>query len=262
MWLETAKMAPELTRNSLGGGLLGDLLRRMADAQEALDGGGLQAPYYKLLTLSSHYNTQLGVLSALAAGAPPESRPDHPWRHAIPALASVLAFELHRGADGAYAVRAVFQDGPSAAYQAMPLPCAARGDAAEALAGRGACSLDAFRALAGPQALNTSADWCEACANSQVSACQLGALQRQLAEAGLEPGSGGGRTAPRVSPGMVAVWCVVSVAAAAVLAVGAALLIGRRRRRPSKDAVLMGSAEGAVSPSPPLAADEPRGVLV
>lgn len=36
MWLETAKMAPELTDNLLGGGLLGDMLSRMAAAEEAM----------------------------------------------------------------------------------------------------------------------------------------------------------------------------------------------------------------------------------
>lgn len=39
MWLETAKMAPELTGNLLGGALLGDVLARMAAAQEATSGG-------------------------------------------------------------------------------------------------------------------------------------------------------------------------------------------------------------------------------
>lgn len=35
MWLETAKMRPELTGNLLGGGLLGDMIIRLTAAQAA-----------------------------------------------------------------------------------------------------------------------------------------------------------------------------------------------------------------------------------
>eukprot|EP00775_Hariotina_reticulata_P004333 gene4333-4586_t len=39
MWLETAKMSPSLASNLLGGGLLGDLLNRMAAAEAAVAAG-------------------------------------------------------------------------------------------------------------------------------------------------------------------------------------------------------------------------------
>lgn len=55
------------------------------------------------------------------------------------------------------------QDGAGKPYTTIPLPCASAGDSAEALAGPGACTLDAFRALAQPLAFNSTADWCAGC---------------------------------------------------------------------------------------------------
>lgn len=85
--------------------------------------------YYRLLTVSSHYNTQLGLLSALQSGA--KQQTDYLWKKKIPALAAVLVFELHADPNavaaaaggkakdswGGFAVRAVFQDGPKATYK-------------------------------------------------------------------------------------------------------------------------------------------------
>jgi hypothetical protein len=210
--------------------------------------------YYRLLTVSGHYNTQLGLLSALFADQ--ASTPDHTWTKKIPSLAAVLVFELHAtartaGSSGgkqqqpqSFAVRAVVQDGPKAAYKTLILPCAVEGDAAEVLAGPGACTLERFGALAGPQTLNTSQDWCDACRNGKVLACQVSRMERQLAEAGLAPadsnvvitaGVGGAaagaparvRAAGYVSPGMVALLCVVSAAVTALLA-GVGMLLVRR----------------------------------
>lgn len=198
--------------------------------------------YYKLLTVSAHYNTQLGVLAALQAGADPSRRTHYLWQQRIPSLAAVLAFELHRSPDGAtFVVRAVFQDGPRAQYSVLPLPCAVAGDAADELAGPGSCTLDRFRALAGPQAINSSADFCEACSNTKVMACVVRNMERQLMAVGSSRRSG-------TSPGMVAVWCVVSVALAAMLA-GAALLVARklRQRRQSTAQQLLRHASGPVS---------------
>jgi hypothetical protein len=214
--------------------------------------------YYRLLTASGHYNTQLGLLSALFADQ--ASTPDHTWTKKIPSLAAVLVFELHTTSPTAgsssskqqqqqpFAVRAVFQDGPKAAYQTLILPCAVKGDAAEVLAGLGACTLERFRALAEPQALNTSSEWCDACRNGKVLACQVSRMERQLAEAGLAPadssvvitaGDGSGaagaparaRTAGYVSPGMVVLLCVVSAAVTALLAGVGMLLVRRHKQR-------------------------------
>lgn len=205
--------------------------------------GVLQAPYYKLLTVSSHYNTQLGLLSALQAGADPNKRTQYLWQSKIPSLAAVLVFELHKAPSNELVVRAVFQDGVTTRYRALPLPCAVAGDAAEAFAGAGSCTLGNFRALAGPQAFNSSADWCDACSNNKVMACRMANMERQLVAVGVDPvaaAAGGAPVASRrqgVSPGMVALWCVVSVAAAALLAgVGlfAALIIKQRQNNRKK----------------------------
>jgi len=207
-----------------------------------------------LLSISSHYNTQLGLLSALQTGA---NSPLYRWQTKIPATAAVLVFELHTSlpaaggsessvpADSRFAVRAVFQDGPEAQYAVLQLPCAVAGDAAEQLAGPGSCTLGSFRALAVPRAFGSIADWCEACGNKQVAACQVHIMARELAALGvdaaklIQPGSSGivaGASADRSSeqklrgPGMIFVWCLLSVVIAAVLA-GMGFLVARRFRQ-------------------------------
>ena len=175
--------------------------------------------YYKLVSLSGHYNTQLGLLAALGleAGAGPAAAAFVWYRPSLPKLAAVLAFELHyapatAGSGGSsnssdsrmYVVRAVAQDGPSASYVTVPLPCAsaaaaaalaaavnaatpaanATAAAANAAAAVGACTLDDFVALAAPQSMPEAADWCSACGNNDVAACRIVSLQSEEGEGG------------------------------------------------------------------------------
>lgn len=274
-WLETRKMEPALASNLLGGAILADLLARVEAAAAA--GGSASASiggaggYYRLLTTSAHYNTQLGLLSALQAGASADGggdgttttmqQTDYPWRHKIPALAAVLAFELHRATTdgGEFVVRTVAQDGPSAAYSVIPLPCAVAGDAAEQVAGPGACTLERFRALAQPQALGSASAWCEACGNVKVLACRAAAMERQLAAVGIDTfdlvsvGSSSSSSARSYSsPAMVALWCAVSVAAAAALAVVGFFGVRSWRRRRGQG---QGGAAAPGSSKSPTAAD-------
>ncbi|KAG2435149.1 hypothetical protein HXX76_007234 [Chlamydomonas incerta] len=223
-WLEVRKMQTGLTRNLLGGPLLADLTASLADAVAAAANGSQL--YYKLVSLSGHYNTQLGLLAALGldAAAGPAAAAFVWYRPSLPRLAAVLAFELHAvaaTADGSsnsssssgsssgsstttmYVVRAVAQDGPSAAYVTVPLPCAsgaaaaalaaavnsgaaaaanATAAAANAAAAVGACTLDDFLALAAPQSMPTAADWCAACGNNDVTACRVANLQAEGGE--------------------------------------------------------------------------------
>lgn len=153
-WLETAKMRSNLTGNLLGGVLLADVaesLRAAAGARSTVVGGpdatvptapaAMNATYYKLLSVSSHYNTQLGLLAALGidAYAPAQG---FQWLTSIPRLAAVMVFELHAAASGLH-VRLAAQDGPSANYTTVPLPCAS--GAAAAAVGQGACTLQVSR---------------------------------------------------------------------------------------------------------------------
>lgn len=256
-WLETAKMRSSLTSNLLAGPMLADLLNYVeaaATAAAAAASTTLPSIYYKLLHISSHYNTQLGVLGALGIDQTAAAG-NVTFLSKIPELASILAFELH--SDGArptaqFAVRLVAQDGPTAAYETIPLPCAAPGDGAEALAGRGACSLDAFRALAHPRALNSTAQWCDACENANLLPCQLRLAGKQLTAAGM-PGSG---TAPAdsasasasgsssLSGGAVAGIVVGCVAAVALLGGAAFFAHHRRVQRQLAVARLQGVEEG------------------
>ena len=63
-WLETSKRRSSLTGGQLGGSRRGDLLSFVDDAVAAASSPVVGA-YYKLVHLSGHYNTQLGVLGAL-----------------------------------------------------------------------------------------------------------------------------------------------------------------------------------------------------
>lgn len=199
-WLETAKMRSELTGNLLGGLALADLLRYLDAAEAAAASNDVELVYYKLLHLSSHYNTQLGLLGALRIDRDPAAA-NFNWFKKIPSLAALMAFELHsdsstRPAD--LAVRLVMQDGAGKPYTTIPLPCASAGDSAEALAGPGACTLDAFRALAQPLAFNSTADWCTACGNTRMSICQLQQAAQNITQ--LEARLSGSATSDGTSP--------------------------------------------------------------
>lgn len=192
--------------------------------------------------VSSHYNTQLGVLSALQAAVPASQRTQYLWASKIPSLAAVLVFELHKSPSGQLVVRAVFQDGSKAAYKVLPLPCAVAGDAAEGLAGPGSCTLEGFRAIAGPQALNSSGDWCEACSNEKVLACAVRNMERQLMAVGVDPaGAGsskgggvitGSSSSGKMSPAMIGlISAVVVLGVLAVVGIGGLGLQKLRQRK-------------------------------
>ncbi len=203
----------------------------------------------RLYTVSSHYNTQLGMLGALAIDQIPGIDQQMPWiTQKIPSLAAVMVFELHKPASfdsadaDSYAVKLVAQDGPGPngtnPYFTIPLPCAEPGSAAEQLAGPGACSLATFMAYAAPRAMNTSAAWCTACNNNATQACQAAGAKQKLAlltdgtlttdEAGAVGASSSG------DGGGVAVWVPVVVAflcfaGGAVAALAVAWGLQRRR---------------------------------
>ena len=152
----------------------------------------------------------------------------------IPSLAALMAFELH--ADAAQrpqqlAVRLVMQDGPSEPYTTIPLPCAVAGDGAEALAGAGACTLEAFQALVQPLSMNGAEQWCAACDNSGMTACKLRVAAAQLGEA---TASGGGGVSSGAAAG-IAVACSLVVAA---LAAAAFVLYRRHMQRQLEQARL------------------------
>ncbi len=176
-----------------------------------------------------------------------------------------MVFELHgSGSDGipqSLAVRLVMQDGPAANYTAIPLPCATAGDGAEALAGPGACTLDAFTQMVQPLAMNNS-QWCDACANTGMTMCQLQTAARTLAAAnatlaanglaidssGSAPAgsSGGGSGLSDGAWAGILVGCIVAVSAL----FGAAFVVYRRRLLKEVDqARLSGMQAGAVLPS-------------
>ncbi|KAG2501116.1 hypothetical protein HYH03_000934 [Edaphochlamys debaryana] len=200
-WLETRKMDSALTSNLLGGTILADLISSLQQAATTFTTGSKL--YYKLLSLSGHYNTQLGLLSALAIDKLPGAMAVLPWYRAIPRLAAVLAFELHAlpaaGSETpAFYVRLVAQDGPDRNYTTVPLPCAAGADANGAVVGvlgTGACAMQDFVDFVQPRAL-TAGQWCAACGNRAVAACRLQELTTAAAAqqnaSGNSSSSGGG----------------------------------------------------------------------
>ena len=121
---------------------------------------------------AAHYNTILGLLAALQADGNDASLWPIP---SIPALASLLNFELHKISSSFY-VRAVYQNGPDEEYGAIDLPC--NSSSATAAVGSGACDLTAFVSRYMPQAFKTSGEWCDACANTEVLACSVKRLSK------------------------------------------------------------------------------------
>jgi hypothetical protein len=194
--------------------------------------------FQRLLVTAAHYNSQLGLAAALKLDRHAPAQRAVQWfdaaAGAIPALASVMAWELHAGFDAAasssaaFAVRLVVQDGSAAPYVTVPLPCARAGDSAEQLAGAGACAWEAFVELAAPAALREVGDWCAACANQETRACQL----RQAQLLGYVPGGGDGSSAAAACglAWKLAVAVVCSVVGTLAL-VGAGAWLRRRRGR-------------------------------
>mmetsp|Transcript_13596 Transcript_13596/g.29101 ORF Transcript_13596/g.29101 Transcript_13596/m.29101 type:complete len:514 (-) Transcript_13596:767-2308(-) len=197
-WLEASKMRSSLTGNLLGGPLVSELLDGMSQAARAQELNS--DTYIKVMTISSHYNTMLGLLSALALdtnspAATAMSNPNRPsnWLATgalpdvggpkIPASASLLVLELFsEQPTSPLLVRLVVQDGPSSPYVTIPLPCSS-GSASPA----GTCTWPAFQTWASSAALSAS-DWCKACRNADAATCIQINLQGQLDSS---QGSGG-----------------------------------------------------------------------
>jgi hypothetical protein len=201
--------------------------------------------------VSAHYNTQLALLSAMAldtALTPAQL----PWLATLPATSSALAFELHFDPSSRrLAVRMLYQDGPGQGYMPVPLPqCASPGgvrpngdvDAAEALAGPGACELSAFVRAYGGAAIDDAGTWCTVCENAQMEACVAARARGRggvFAASGFANdngsggvssdsggGNGGGGSGEKVK---VAMAVVTSALGAGALAAGAVLWHVRRR---------------------------------
>jgi lysosomal acid phosphatase len=195
-WLETTKMRSWVTGNRLGGLLVAELVGRLRAAADGdlAAGPGPGPVYLRLLHVSGHYNTQLGLLAALGADTTPYAA-DIAWLRKIPETAALMAFELHSTgakADKKYFVRLVVQDGPKAEYVVVPLPCATEGDEAENAVGTGACTLASFLDTAEPAAINGIHHWCLACKNGADPVCQAAmhaknAATWQLAVAAILP---------------------------------------------------------------------------
>jgi hypothetical protein len=178
-----------------------------------------QAHFYRLLLTSGHYNTQLGLLAALQANRY-LSPAQLPWLATIPATSSILVFELHHDVTShELAVRLVIQNGPKSDYVTVPLPqCAVAGDAAEQLAGPGACRFEAFVKSVGGAALPSASEWCAACANTKMNACVAARVRGSSGSSG-----GGGGEAWKLAVAVLA--SVAGTAAAA----WAAFVIHQRR---------------------------------
>lgn len=203
---------------------------------------GKSLSMYQLLGFSAHYNTQLGVLSALrldtywpallattrnsASWLATGALPAPTIAPKLPALAAVVAFELHVPSSAStpgtltsadqMAVRLVIQDGPSTPYMIVPMPC--QTNQSNALGGPEACSLPAFLSYIQGLALSEDA-WCSACRNGgNMTYCALIAAQSNA-------GSSGGH-----ADWEIAVAVVVSVVGTALLVVAIMALWLRSRR--------------------------------
>lgn len=253
-WLETTKMRSNLTNSYLGGVALADVVAKLqgAAAASANSNETTAPPYYRLLSLSGHYNTQLGVLAALRLDLNPASVASIPWFSNIPRLAAVMVFELHYfdtpGSQGqqpgrVYYVRLVAQDGPAANYTTVPLPCTPADSAALPAGMAGACTLDAFVSYASPYVMNSVDDWCTACGNADVATCMSLALQKANRNCN---GGGTGSGEECHEEGLkVAVGVLAAVAGLLLLVVAPLLLAGLcMYRRKAADAISGASTLG------------------
>lgn len=232
-WLETAKMRSSLTSNLLSGPLIADML---ASIDASIQGSEQsQKYYYKLISRSAHYNTQLALLGAFKVDAEPDATTNIPWLTQIPKTASVLALELHTTTNAAspYAVRLVGSDGGVGPYTTIPLPCSvSSGGSGQGTGagtgpglGPGSCFLTAFKAMAQPLAM-TSGQWCANCSNTQVPVCVQQSLLAQLASANGAEGSSSDRYC--YVPFMAA---MIALSAVLFLALVAAVLYSLRQHR-------------------------------
>ena len=163
-----------LVASYAGGPLLGDLNNRIDAATAAYTARSntptqtylayaLTSMYPRSVVVSAHYNVQPCITGALkvdnflkslgraaALNAAWISVPALNVTGAIPSAAATLVFELHRGSSGAYAVRAVFQNGPGIVaspkkYAITPLPC--QSAAGAAIGGQGTSMLADFNSI-------------------------------------------------------------------------------------------------------------------
>ncbi|GAX74513.1 hypothetical protein CEUSTIGMA_g1962.t1 [Chlamydomonas eustigma] len=180
--------------------------------------------YYQLIINSAHYNTQLGLMGAMGLDVYPQAvealataYPGGSWLATgiypspngvipkLPTLAAVMVWELFvpsvigngttpyawSGDLSELAMRLVIQDGPDKNYTVVPMPCSANGDAAAQLAGPGACTIPNFLTFLESK-MYTQAQWCTACANTQVDYCSSLSYQIQLNQTLSTCNSGGG----------------------------------------------------------------------
>lgn len=197
-----------------------------------------------MLSLSGHYNTQLGLLSALQLDKyQPAS--NFTWFASIPKLAALMVFELHyvnpaaitflAGSNPSYFVRLVYQNGPLAPYETVPLPCATV--VGSQVLSPGTCMLEDFLLYASMRAINSSAAWCSACDNFSPNSCAAAQLQVMKAAAL----SGGDKDA---WPWRIAVAVVVTFIGTMALTLAGVWLWGRRRLAGHHTDAVGGSASG------------------
>lgn len=222
-WLEVSKMRSSMAGNLLSGTVLQMAVDAMLDANASIAAAfdplsSASDSFYQLVGLHGHYNTQLGLLSALkldqylpAVTAFNASSPSGSWLSTgssvqlasnltlpppkLPSAAAVLSFELFAPSNVSsifnrsnssspllpptLAVRLVVQDGPGKAYFVLPLPCSSA--LATTIGGQGSCTLNDFVSMVLSQnmALQPS-QWCSACANYVAETCVAAQLSQEL----------------------------------------------------------------------------------
>jgi len=283
MWLELSKMRSQMTGNLLGGALLGEMLVRLQQATTAWQ--QQRENYYKLLPVFAHYNTQLGLLSALKLDQYPPAA-SHPWlTTTIPAAAAILSLELHcfkanttTSAGRDCFVRLVAQDGPSKDYGTIPLPCSGSSGAATSHTPprgfEGACSYDAFVEMAQAEAMLSVGDWCRACDNNATNACRAALAEAagvpmlswsSLTDGGVSARESSGSSSSSSGMGWkIAVAVIVSVfGTVAIIGLAIGLVQSRKKRESRSQHQLQGGLLPVASLSERYNATElsPAGVL-
>ena len=220
-WLEVTKMRSSMVGSLLGGTVLQMAIDAMLDAKASIASAFSPSSinsgsFYQLVGLHGHYNTQLGLLSALrldqylpAVNAFAANSPSGSWLSTgssvqvtsnltlpppkLPSAAAVVSFEVFVPSNVTsvfnksvplsppppLAVRLVVQDGPGKAYFVLPMPCSSA--LATSIAGQGSCTLDSFISMVAAQGMALEpSQWCTACANKAAKVCVAAELSKDL----------------------------------------------------------------------------------
>eukprot|EP00271_Cylindrocystis_brebissonii_P006047 TRINITY_DN18591_c0_g1_i2.p1 TRINITY_DN18591_c0_g1~~TRINITY_DN18591_c0_g1_i2.p1 ORF type:complete len:463 (+),score=72.24 TRINITY_DN18591_c0_g1_i2:105-1493(+) len=175
-WMEWNRYGNRSQAGSLcAGGLLAQIVAQVEIGAAAL--AAIPAsidPGPRLNHYSAHYGTMLSLLAAVNLtfeGSPYSANQE---LQKVPNYASVIALELAVDSNNELTIAAYFQNGPTASYQQIYLPCGTTGT----------CLWTDFKNHVNGSTYAKVGAWCEACANTTMTSCAASKYLQLLAANG------------------------------------------------------------------------------